>query len=795
MRKELRKGFGDGDLWAEAGSDEHQIMSYLYHLEHPNILPLLTSYTYNGIPNFLLPLAEGGDLEHLLTQNGRPTDFSRNAQFYGAMSGLASGLQTLHEYKSDVLGIEMIGYHHDLKPKNILVYKGRLILSDFGLSKLKTAEDSRTPFKMGQGHYLAPECEDPELDFSKGIVSRASDVWSLGCILLEILIFMAEGGDSLTQFRESRSVKQGFLTTRTFFHKRSLNPAVDRKLNEMANSHDDLISKSVALIRQMLVVQLEERLKASQITLSFSAISFEACYLTLNAAFRSVKWRVDDTETIMEWEKFRHLAGLLITRDHTTTNFDPRIKQSRFFADRSQVESLHDIMNRTISFLDDPNPLNEFAAKLTSQLKQLTTLLELRVSEIQCDEASTPAEVNSLHHAAHEPINVEQVNKLGWTDSILTVPITKVRNAIVSSNEKFLAVEDNRSITIYALPSGNKVQTIRESADKEWLFNFPKFAFAPNGENLLVCWRSHLCSYHVQNGGSGFDILFPPLTERDGYRFATRSENMMKPILTGVAAVSTDSKHVAFGVTRRRPTLSDSFEELIFIVSLTAEGKVRGPPTQASVGNFDCVAGFSPDNRQLAVGSQRSTLHKGKNYIRIRLVNHYTNDTDQNIIQWATTSCDEKFDKGRRAWMEPWDVVVRYPRRAFTSWDDRWVAALWEKSKRTLILHDLHSRTQQASIDLFPSESFDLEIEKTIFSANLKFAATLQNPARAILGKFGLGKVKSIDNEVVCVDVKNGKVVCSLAAGKFDEYWLSNSGQYIAMRKKRELRIFCLQNP
>ena len=57
VRKELRKGLGDGDLWLETGSNEHKIMSYLHHLEHPNILPLLTSYTYAGVPNFLLPLA------------------------------------------------------------------------------------------------------------------------------------------------------------------------------------------------------------------------------------------------------------------------------------------------------------------------------------------------------------------------------------------------------------------------------------------------------------------------------------------------------------------------------------------------------------------------------------------------------------------------------------------------------------------------------------------------------------------------------------------------------------------
>ena len=179
VRKELREGLGDDDLWTQTGSNEHQIMSYLYHLGHPNILPLLTSYTYDSVPNFLMPLAEGGDLEHLLTLNSRPKEFVEDTNFFNALSGLASGLETLHKYKSDILGTEMIGYHHDLKPKNVLLTRGRFVLSDFGLSKLKTGEDSRTPFKVGQGHYLAPECEDPDSGFSKGVISRASDVWSL----------------------------------------------------------------------------------------------------------------------------------------------------------------------------------------------------------------------------------------------------------------------------------------------------------------------------------------------------------------------------------------------------------------------------------------------------------------------------------------------------------------------------------------------------------------------------------------------------------------------------------------
>ena len=159
---------------------------------------------------------EGGDLEQFLNAKHRPKDFAENTHFYDALSGLASALETLHEYKSDVLGTQMIGYHHDLKPKIVLVSEGRFVLSDFGLSKLKISEDSQTPFKRGQGHYLAPECEDLEHDFSKGVISRASDIWSLGCIVLEVIVFMIGGTDAVAEFREHRKTKTGFLRRKRF---------------------------------------------------------------------------------------------------------------------------------------------------------------------------------------------------------------------------------------------------------------------------------------------------------------------------------------------------------------------------------------------------------------------------------------------------------------------------------------------------------------------------------------------------------------------------------------------------
>ena len=348
-------------------------MSYMYHLEHPNILPLLTSYTYNGIHNFLLPLAEGGDLEYLMNERTRARELSQDMQFYDAISGLASGLETLHEYKSDILGREMIGYHHDLKLKNVLVSQGRFILSDFGLSKLKTGENSRTPFKKGQGHYLAPECEDLEHGFVKGIVSRASDAWSLGCILLEVIIFMAGGSDSLAQFRQSRSITKGLLTTRTFFYEDVINPGVENKLIELADCGDKCIERSVALIRQILVVKLENRLKASEIAVGFRLISFEACYLSLSTALESIRWRVENPETIAEWNRFRQLAHTLTSSDDTTVVGTPDTTISNFFADRSQVKSLLESIKRLFDYIVDLDLSDDFTTAISSDLKKSTT--------------------------------------------------------------------------------------------------------------------------------------------------------------------------------------------------------------------------------------------------------------------------------------------------------------------------------------------------------------------------------------------------------------------------------------
>lgn len=771
-------------MWTNAGFNEHQIMSYLHHLQHPNILPLLTFYTYNGVSNFLLPLAEGGDLEQLLNGKCRPNKFAEDARFYNALSGLTSALETLHEYKSGVLGTEMIGYHHDLKPTNVLVLEARFVLSDFGLSKLKTGEDSRTPFRMGQGHYLAPECEDSEQNFSKGVISRASDVWSLGCIMLEIIVFMVGGTDAVVEFRERRTTKRDFLTTKTFFFGKSINLEVETRIDRLENCEDMVHRKVAALIRQILVIDFRKRPKASEIAVRLRMITFEAAYLRLHAAFNGIGWRIDSLDTTTEWTRLRHMAHSLVLDDGTIAFDAPDTNDLEPFADREHVEKVLASMEKLLNQITNSELSSNVSLEITSNLRQTNDLLSVLLSDQQKiqepDCEATHLEISSSQNT-RRPISPEDVRQLAFEACILTTTTSAVQNAVMSKDEKFLAVEHHWDITIYALPLGEKVQDIkpppgveimRSRLDKE----HPDFSFSPDGKRLVVCWDFYACCYRVGRNERHFWTIFK------------------YPWTIKVAAISPDSTKVAFAACKRRHLLSDLFDQIVYIVKMAEnEGALVGP-LMALVGRCDSIFEFSPDGRQLAVSSQRTVRHNGRTAIRIRLLDVVQTPTGQLPFSWCTIYCNETFNEnaisiGLDLSAHP---VAAYPRLAFAIWDGRWVAGLWEKSKQALVLHDLHNQSQMASLNLSTLDASGSDSKKVKFSGNLEFAASYKRPTSAILERFRWGKKKTSHNLVLFVSVKTNQAVCSLEGVNFDHCWFSDLGQYIMVRKKKELRVFRL---
>lgn len=76
--------------------------------------------------------------------------------------------------------------HQDLKPANFIVVKGRLKLIDFGISD--DIGDATSVFRdcaIGTFNYMSPEIiQQSRETWIK--TSRASDIWSLGCILYSL---------------------------------------------------------------------------------------------------------------------------------------------------------------------------------------------------------------------------------------------------------------------------------------------------------------------------------------------------------------------------------------------------------------------------------------------------------------------------------------------------------------------------------------------------------------------------------------------------------------------------------
>jgi serine/threonine-protein kinase len=142
-------------------------------LNHPHILPLYDSGEAGGLLFYVMPCVRGGSVrQRLAGERQLPIE-----EAVGIARQAAAALDYAHAH-----GL----VHRDIKPENILLHEGEAMVTDFGIAlAAETGPGERltaTGLTLGTPEYMSPEQATGE----RALDAR-SDVYSLGCVLYELL--------------------------------------------------------------------------------------------------------------------------------------------------------------------------------------------------------------------------------------------------------------------------------------------------------------------------------------------------------------------------------------------------------------------------------------------------------------------------------------------------------------------------------------------------------------------------------------------------------------------------------
>ena len=145
-------------------------------LQHPHVVPVLSSGDADGLPWFSMPFVAGESLRLRMLRGPIPLD-----EAMGILRDVARALAYAHGQ-----GI----VHRDIKPDNVLLSGGSATVTDFGIAKAISASRGGTTttaltqagMAIGTPAYMAPEqvAADPNLD-------HRADLYAFGAMAYELL--------------------------------------------------------------------------------------------------------------------------------------------------------------------------------------------------------------------------------------------------------------------------------------------------------------------------------------------------------------------------------------------------------------------------------------------------------------------------------------------------------------------------------------------------------------------------------------------------------------------------------
>jgi serine/threonine-protein kinase len=162
------------ELGAALGPDRfNREIRLAAQLQHPHILPIHDSGKSAGFLWYTMPFVEGESLRNRLT---RETQLP-----------VEDAVQLIREVANALAYAHAVGVvHRDVKPENILLAGGHALLADFGIAKAvdDVGGDRLTATGIAVG---TPAYMSPEQAAGTGRLDGRSDIYSLACVLYEML--------------------------------------------------------------------------------------------------------------------------------------------------------------------------------------------------------------------------------------------------------------------------------------------------------------------------------------------------------------------------------------------------------------------------------------------------------------------------------------------------------------------------------------------------------------------------------------------------------------------------------